>query len=156
MPYLHGVIAGGRPAAQKRSLIRALTDATERVLEVPRIEIYVFICELSTESLGYGGEEPDATTINNFTMFLREGRHLKVRTALLETLTDAAEIGLCVPRPHIQILLSEIAPANIGEGGIPMGAPKLPAWFLAGRDAPPPERHSLNSPSLIAPHRSKS
>jgi 4-oxalocrotonate tautomerase family enzyme len=131
MPYLHGVIAAGRPAAQKRSLIRALTDATERVLEVPRNDVYVFICELSTESLGDGGEEPDAAKINNFTMFLREGRHLTVRAALLEALTDAAQRELGVPRPNIQVLLSEIAPANIGEGGIPMGSPKQPAWFLS-------------------------
>jgi 4-oxalocrotonate tautomerase family enzyme len=138
MPYLHGVIAAGRSAAQKRSLILALTDATERVLEVPRNEIYVFICELSTESLGYGGAEPDATTINNFTMLLREGRHLKVRAVLLEALTDAVQMALNVSRPHIQVLLSEISPANIGEGGIPMGAPQQPAWFLTGRDAPSP------------------
>jgi len=136
MPYLHAVIAAGRPAAQKRSLIRALTDATQRVLGVPRSDVCVFICELSTENLGAGGEEPDAAKINNFTMFLREGRHLTVRTALLEALTDAAEMELGVPRPNIQILLSEVAPANIGEGGVPMGPAKQPTWFIAGRDAP--------------------
>jgi 4-oxalocrotonate tautomerase family enzyme len=138
MPYLHGIIAAGRTAAQKRSLIRSMTDATERVLDVPRNDVFIFIHELATECLGYGGAEPDAATINNFTMFLREGRHLKVRAALLEALTGAAQVALSVSRPNIQILLSEIAPANIGEGGIPMGAPKQPAWFLAGRDAPLP------------------
>jgi 4-oxalocrotonate tautomerase family enzyme len=136
MPYLHVVIAAGRPTAQKRSLIRALTDAAERVLEVPRHDVYVFVGELCTESLGDGGEEPDAAKINNLTVFLREGRHPAVRAALLEALTDATQTELGVPRPYIQILLSEIPPANIGEGGVPMGAPKQPTWFLAGRHAP--------------------
>jgi len=130
MPYLHVIIASGRPAEQKRSLIRALTDATERVLDVPRNEVYVFVRELSAENLGDGGEEPEPTKINNITMFLREGRHPEVRAALLEALTEAAEKKLGTPRPNIQILLCEIPAANIGEGGVPMGPPKQPAWFI--------------------------
>jgi len=131
MPYLHVVIASGRPAQQKRSLIRALTDATERVLDVPRNDVYVYVCELSTQNLGDGGEEPEPTKVSNITMFLREGRHPKVRAALLEALTDAAEKTLVASRPNIQILLSEIPAANIGEGGVPMGPAKQPAWFIA-------------------------
>src|ERR1700691_626622 len=131
MPYLHVVIASGRPAQQKRSLIRALTDATERVLDVPRDDVYVYVSEPTTQNMADGGEEPEPTNVSNMTMFLREGRHPKVRAALLEALTDAAEKTLVTSRPNIQVLLSEIPAANIGEGGVPMGPPKHPAWFVA-------------------------
>jgi 4-oxalocrotonate tautomerase family enzyme len=137
MPYLHGVIAAGRSPTQKRSLIQALTDAAERVLEVPRDDVYVFLHEILGENLGLAGIEPDATKINNFSLFLREGRDCKVCAVLLESLTDAAQATLGVPRENIQVLLSELAPTNIGEGGIPMSAPKQPNWFVAGRRTPP-------------------
>jgi 4-oxalocrotonate tautomerase family enzyme len=129
MPYIHVSLATGRPRNQKRSLIRGLTDATERVLEVARRDIFVFLWELPTDNLGEAGEEPLAAATNNVVVMLRKGRPPEVRHVLIDALTTAVEDQLDVPRKDIHLVLAEVPPDNVGEAGIPMAPPTLPSWY---------------------------
>jgi phenylpyruvate tautomerase PptA (4-oxalocrotonate tautomerase family) len=43
MPYIHVASAHHYVAGQKRLLIRAITDATVDVLEVPAADVHVFL-----------------------------------------------------------------------------------------------------------------
>jgi 4-oxalocrotonate tautomerase family enzyme len=128
MPYIHAAIANGSSAETKRSLIRAITTSTVCVLEVPPADVHVFLWEFQTQNLGYAGEEPGRGKINNVTVIFRRGRHRNVRLALLKGLTDAVQSVLGVTRGDIHVILSEVPPENIGEGGVPMGPPTQPDW----------------------------
>ena len=132
MPYLHMALTKGYSTEQKRSLIREMTDCTIAAMEVPPSEVHVFLWEFDTENLGYGGDEPHKTKMNNVTMTFREGRHREVLTALIERLTDVIEKQLKVVREDVHITLVEVPAANIGEGGIPMSPPEQPSWLKAG------------------------
>lgn len=59
MPYIHVTLATGRPKDRKRSLIKALTDTMEQVLEVARHDIHVLLWELPTENIGEAGVPMD-------------------------------------------------------------------------------------------------
>jgi 4-oxalocrotonate tautomerase len=56
MPIIDVSLIEGRDAEKKRRLIRELTDAAERVLEVPRASIRVLLREVPAEHWGIGGE----------------------------------------------------------------------------------------------------
>jgi 4-oxalocrotonate tautomerase family enzyme len=142
MPYIHAAIAYGCSREKKRSLIRAITTSTVCVLEVPPADVHVFLWEFATQNLGYGGEEPSRGKINNVTVIVRRGRHRGVRLALLKGLTDAVQSVLGVTHEDIHVILSEVPPENIGEGGVPMGPPTQPDWHTTlQRKA----RHALES-----------
>ena len=64
MPILDVSLLAGRSPEKKAALIRALTDATERVLGVPRASIRVLLREVPPGHWGVGGEPlgPDDAT----------------------------------------------------------------------------------------------
>ena len=117
MPYIHVASAHHHQANEKRMVIRAITDATVKALEVPPPDVHVFLWELATENMGYAGDEPSCSKINNITVVFRRGRHAAVKRMLIERLTDAVQSALKVEREDIHIILSEVAPEDIGEGG---------------------------------------
>lgn len=129
MPYIHMALTAGYSVKQKRSLIRAMTDCTITAMEVPLSEVHVFLWEFATENLGYGGDEPAKTKMNNVTMTFREGRRPEVLAALIVKLTDVIEQQLQLPRGDIHIVLVEVPAKNIGEGGVPMEPPSQPSWL---------------------------
>ena len=131
MPYVHMALTTGYSVKQRRSLIRAMTECTVAVMEVPPADVHVFLWEIATENLGHGGDEPSKTKINNVTMMFRQGRHREVLAALIVKLTDVIEQQLGVAREDIHIILVEVPAENIGEGGIPMSPPQQPGWLKA-------------------------
>ncbi len=56
MPIVNITLLTGRTAARKAALIRAVTDAVEGSLEVPRDSIRVLLHEVPPEHWGVGGE----------------------------------------------------------------------------------------------------
>jgi 4-oxalocrotonate tautomerase family enzyme len=132
MPYIHVASAHHYAEGQKRPLIRAITDATVDVLEVPAADVHVFLWEIPTENLGYAGDEPSPGRINNVTVVFRKGRHQQVRIVLMQRLTDVIQAQLQAAREAIHIILSQVTPEDISEGGIPMGPPPTPTWQTAG------------------------
>ncbi len=56
MPIIDVSLLAGRTAARKHALIRALTDAAEETLEVPRESIRVILREVLPEHWSVGGE----------------------------------------------------------------------------------------------------
>lgn len=72
MPYIHVTLASGRPRSLRRELIRNLTDAMERVLEVARPDIQVLLWEVPTENIGEGGEEPAADVTNHVLVLMSQ------------------------------------------------------------------------------------
>jgi 4-oxalocrotonate tautomerase family enzyme len=129
MPYIHVTLAAGRSKPQKRTLITALTDNMERVLEVTRPDIHVLLWELPTENIGEGGEEPSSTTTNNVTVLMSQGRPPEVVMVLIKTLTDVVETTLQVRRQDVHLVVFEEPFRNIGEAGIPMEPPRVPHWY---------------------------
>ncbi len=129
MPYIHAAISSGLSAQQKRSLIHAITTATIGVLEVPAPDVHVFVWEIQPQNLGVAGHEPVPGKINNLTVVFRHGREPAVRHALIKRLTDVVQGELAVARDDIHVILSEVPPQDIGEGGILMGPPAQPGWF---------------------------
>lgn len=55
MPVIDVKLVGGRSAEVKAELIRALTDATEKSLGVPRETIRVLLHDVPPENWGVGG-----------------------------------------------------------------------------------------------------
>lgn len=55
MPIIHVALLEGRSAKKKAALMRALTDAAERTLEVPRESIRVLLHEVPAEHWSVGG-----------------------------------------------------------------------------------------------------
>lgn len=131
MPYIHAAISTEFSTQQKRSLIHAITTATIRVLQVPAADVHVFIWELLPQNLGIAGDEPSRGKINNLTVVFRRGREPQVRRALIEQLTDVVQSELRVIRDDIHVILSEVPPEDIGEGGILMGPPAQPSWYTS-------------------------
>jgi 4-oxalocrotonate tautomerase len=129
MPYLHVALATGRSDEQKRSLIRGLTDATLRLLEVRPMDVHVYLWESDTKNIGIAGDEPNPATVNDITVILREGRHLEVKTAYMKALTQTMQECLEVVKEDVHVVLSEVLSSNVGEGGVPMGPPSQPSWF---------------------------
>lgn len=56
MPIIEVSLLEGRTKERKATLIRELTDAAERALEVPRSSIRVILREVPKEHWGVGGE----------------------------------------------------------------------------------------------------
>ena len=56
MPIIEVTLVEGRTAEKKAALIREVTDAVERTLEVPRTSIRVLLREIPAENWGIGGE----------------------------------------------------------------------------------------------------
>lgn len=56
MPIIDVSLIEGRTPERKLALIRELTDAAERALEVPRASIRVLLRELPADHWGIGGE----------------------------------------------------------------------------------------------------
>jgi 4-oxalocrotonate tautomerase family enzyme len=137
MPYIHAAIITGLSVERKRALIRAMTAATVRSLEVPAADVHIFLWELSAQNMGFAGEQSGFGKINNVTVVFRRGRAPEVRQRLIEQLTDAVEAELRVSRSDVHVILSEVPPEDIGEGGILMGPPTQPRWYLAGPDRLP-------------------
>jgi 4-oxalocrotonate tautomerase len=63
MPIIDVSLIEGRDAETKRRLIRELTDAAERVLEVPRASIRVLLREVPAEHWGIGGEPKGSVSL---------------------------------------------------------------------------------------------
>jgi 4-oxalocrotonate tautomerase len=59
MPIVNVSMLTGRSRAKKVALIREITDAVERALEVPRPTIRVILTEFPDEHWGVGGESMD-------------------------------------------------------------------------------------------------
>ena len=129
MPYIHVTLASGRPKAQKRALIRALTDDMQRVLEVATLDIHVLLWELPTENIGEAGEEPSPTVTNNVMVLMSQGRPPEVVLVLIKSLTDVVENTLKVLRKDVPVVVLEEPFRNIGEAGIPMAPPRVPHWY---------------------------
>jgi 4-oxalocrotonate tautomerase family enzyme len=136
LPYIHVTLATGRPRKRKRSLIKALTDSMEQVLEVARHDIHVLLWELPTENIGEAGEEPPPDTTNNVAVLMSVGRPPEVVLMLIKRLTDAVESELRVARKDVHLVVHEEPFRNIGEGGVPMDPPRIPHWYYhrIGRD----------------------
>jgi phenylpyruvate tautomerase PptA (4-oxalocrotonate tautomerase family) len=129
VPYIHAGVTTVLSTERKRSLIQAITATVIRVLEVPPPDVHVFVWELLPENLGCAGEEPGAGKINNFSVVFRRGREPQVRRALIEQLTDAVQSELGVLRGDIHIIVVEVPPEDIGEGGVLMKPPAQPSWY---------------------------
>jgi len=129
LPYIHVTLANGRPKDRKRSLIRALTDTMEQVLEVARHDIHVLLWELPTENIGEAGEEPPPEMTNNVAVLMSEGRPAEVELMLIKRLTDVVERVLQVERKHVHLVVHEEPYRNIGEAGVPMDPPRVPHWY---------------------------
>jgi 4-oxalocrotonate tautomerase family enzyme len=129
LPYIHVTLANGRPKDRKRSLIRALTDTMEQVLEVARHDIHVLLWELPTENIGEAGEEPPPEMTNNVAVLMSEGRPAEVELMLIKRLTDVVESVLQVERKHVHLVVHEEPYRNIGEAGVPMDPPRVPHWY---------------------------
>jgi len=131
MPYVHVVLVAGRSVKEKRSLISGLTDTTLRLLEVNPIDVHVYLWELEGTNIGIAGEAPSAATLNDVTVFLRDGRHPDVKAAYANALTETVCERLLAKKEDVHVLLAEVPPGNIAEGGVPMGPPTQPRWFTA-------------------------
>jgi len=129
LPYIHVTLATGRPKDRKRSLINALTDTMEQVLEVARHDIHVLLWELPTENIGEAGEEPPPEMTNNVAVLMSEGRPAEVVLMLIKRLTDVVESVLQVERKHVHLVVHEEPYRNIGEAGVPMDPPRVPHWY---------------------------
>ena len=55
MPIITAHILEGRSSEQKRELIRGITDAVVRTLEVPPESVRVIVTEMPKDSYGIGG-----------------------------------------------------------------------------------------------------
>lgn len=129
MPYIHAAISTGLSKKQKRSLIRAITQATVSVLEVPPPDVHVFLWELLLQNLGFAGEEPGSGKINNVTVVFRRGRDAEVRRVLIERLTHVIQAELHVAKDDVHVILAEVPHEDMGEGGMSMGPPAQPSWY---------------------------
>lgn len=56
MPIVEVKLIEGRSKEKKAALVRELTDAVERTLEVPRAAIRVLLHEIPAENWGVAGE----------------------------------------------------------------------------------------------------
>ena len=55
MPILDVTLISGRTADKKRALVRELTDATVRTLDVPRESVRVLLREIEPDHFAVGG-----------------------------------------------------------------------------------------------------
>jgi 4-oxalocrotonate tautomerase family enzyme len=133
MPYVHVALVAGRSVNEKRSLISGLTDTTLRLLEVSPIDVHVYLWELDATNIGIAGEEPSAAALNDITVFLRDGRHIDVKAAYANALAETVCERLLVDKKDVHVVLAEVPPGNIAEGGVPLGPPAQPRWFVASR-----------------------
>lgn len=55
MPTVHIHMVSGRTAEKKEELIKSVTEAISRTLQIPDERVHILIHELPRENIGHGG-----------------------------------------------------------------------------------------------------